>query len=110
MLEIFIIVFTAIVVFPFITYCIVVFIEHYRDIYYMKDYVLYLKTHYQQELFLFPLINTFISIAYLITGIVFVVLTVCERIIKRIPSNKFMRKCSTKWDKFTEWFMNIKIK
>lgn len=109
MLEL-VIVFIAVVIIPFITYCIVVFIGNYRDIYYMKDYVLYFKTHHQQELFLFPFVNTVVSIAYLIALIVYLIAGITFSVIKRIPKNKFMDKCSTKWGKFTEWFMNIKIK
>jgi hypothetical protein len=99
------------VIIPFIIYCIVVFMDRFDNIYYMRDYVYNLKHHYLKETFTIPILNFFVSICFIFLIIIGIVSNIIEIIWKHIPKiSIFENKCINIWDRFSNWFMNIKIK
>lgn len=103
--------FCAFVVIPFIVYCIMVFIDHFDNIHYMRDYVDSLKHHDMKEAFTLPILNTVASIYVIFLIIIMVVLKITGFIWKHIPKiSVFENKCANIWERFSNWFMNIKIK
>lgn len=94
-------------VIPFILYCIIVFIDCYDEIYYVRDYVDALKDHEMRAVFMIPVINSVTSawaIIILISGII-------RFIWNKIPRITIIEtKSNNIWNYFVDWFMNIKIK
>lgn len=94
-------------VIPFILYCIIVFIDYYDKIHYVRDYVNALKNHEMKVAFMIPVINVFTStwaIIILISGII-------RFIWNKIPGITIIEnKSNNIWNCFVDWFMNIKIK
>ena len=112
--EIFIailIIFCACVLIPFIEYCIMVFIDNFNNIHYMRDYIYSLKHHEMKELFTAPIINLFVSLYVIFVIIIMAVLKIAQFIWNHIPKiSVFENKCTNMWERFSNWFMNIKIK
>lgn len=103
--------FCAFVVIPFIVYFVMVFIDNFDNIHYMRDYVDSLKHHDMKEVFTTPIVNLFASIYVIFVIIIMVVLKITGFIWNRIPKiSVFENKCTNIWDRFSNWFMNIKIK
>lgn len=104
-------IFCAFVVIPFIVYCVMVFIDHFDNIHYMRDYVDGLKHHDMKEPFTTPIVNLFASIYVIFLIIIVVVLKITGFIWNHIPKiSIFENKCNNIWERFSNWFMNIKIK
>ena len=99
------------VLFPFIVYCIMVFIDKYENIHYMKDYVYHMKHNDMKEWFTIPILNFAVSI-YVIFIIILLGITKLIRVIwNKIPKiSVFENKCNNIWERVSNWFMNIKIK
>lgn len=109
------IIFCAFVAIPFIVYCIMVFIDHFDNIHYMRDYVDYLNEHELKEAFMIPILNLFASIyvifIIIIKVILIIILIIVTFVWKHIPKiSVFENKCTNIWERFSNWFMNIKIK
>lgn len=99
------------IVIPFIVYCIMVFINEYENIHYMKDYVKSLQEDDMKEFFMTPFINIFISLYVIFCIILWIILKVISIIWNKIPKiSIFENKCTNMWRRFSNWFMNIKIK
>lgn len=99
------------VLFPFIVYCIMVFIDKYDKIHYMKDYVYRLKHHDMQEWFTIPILNIMVSIYVIFVFILLCIEKLMKFIWNKIPKiSVFENKCTNIWERFSDWFMNIKIK
>lgn len=99
------------IVFPFIVYCIMVFINEYEKIHYMKDYIESLQKDDMKEYFIAPIINLFISIYVIFCIIIWIILKTISIIWNKIPKiSVFENKCANIWRRFSNWFMNIKIK
>ena len=112
--ELFIIIvfcFSIFVVIPFIVYSIMVFIDYFDNIHYMRDYIDALKYDEWKYLFTLPIVNTIISICIIFATIILVILKIITFIWKHIPKiSIFENKCINIWKRFLNWFMNIKIK
>ena len=76
--------FCAFVVIPFIVYCVMVFIDRFDDIHYMRDYVDGLKHHDMKEAFTIPILNTVASIYVIFVIIIFIFRTL---VIRRFKTN-----------------------
>ena len=88
-----------------------VFIDHFDNIHYMRDYVDGLKHHDMKEAFTTPILNILVSIYVIFIIIIVVVLKITGFIWKHIPKNSIIEnKCTNMWERFSNWFMNIKIK
>lgn len=104
-------IFCAFVAIPFIVYCVLVFIDNFENIHYMRDYVYSLKYHDMKETFITPFINLVASIYVIFLIIIMIILKIIEIIWKHIPKiRSFENKCINIWNRFSHWFMNIRIK
>ena len=101
----------AFIIIPFIVYCIMVFFDKYDNIHYMKDYINELKEHEIKEWFMTPLLNCVVSIYVIFCFILLAIIKLISFIWNKIPNiSKFENKYNNIWGRFSNWFMNIKIK
>jgi hypothetical protein len=101
----------AFIIMPFIVYCIFVFCDKYNNINYMRDYINALQEHDMKEWFTVPLLNCFVSIYVIFVFILLSITTLISFIWNKIPKiSIFENKCNNIWRRFSNWFMNIKIK
>lgn len=99
------------VIIPFVTYCTMVFIESFEDIHYMRDYVDCLNKHDLKGTFMTPVANFFASVFVMFALISAFILNIIKFVWNRIPGSAMIEnKCICARDKFSDWFMNIKIK
>lgn len=99
------------IIIPFIVYCIMVFCDKYDNIHYMKDYINELKEHEMKEYFTTPLLNCVVSIYVIFCFILLAITKIITFIWNKIPNiSIFENKCNNVWGRFSNWFMNIKIK
>jgi uncharacterized membrane protein SpoIIM required for sporulation len=99
------------IVIPFIVYCIMVFCDKYDNIYYMKNYINELQKHEMKEYFTTPLLNCVVSIYVIFCFILLGITKIISIIWNKIPKiSVFENKCTNIWRRFSNWFMNIKIK
>ena len=103
--------FCSFVVIPFIVYSVMVFIDNFDNIHYIRDYVDSLKHHDMKEWFTTPLLNCIASIYVIFVFILLGITNIISYIWNKIPNiSVFENKCTNTWKRFSNWFMNIKIK
>ena len=101
----------AFIIIPFIVYCIFVFCDKYNNINYMRDYINELKEHEMKEWFATPLLNCVVIIYVIFCFILLGITKIISFIWHKIPKiSVFENKCNNIWERFSNWFMNIKIK
>lgn len=99
------------VIIPFIVYCVMVFIVSFENIHYMQDYVDCLNEHELKGVFMTPVVNFFASVYIIFVFASAFILNSIKLVWNRIHgSSTIENKCIRMWSKFSDWFMNIKIR
>ena len=74
----------------------------------MRDYINALKYDERKELFTLPIVNGCVSIYIIVLAIIMGILKIITFIWKHIPKISIFENNTCK--KFSNWFLNIKIK
>lgn len=99
------------VIIPFIAYCIMVFVESFEDIHYMRDYIYCLNNHELKWVFMTPVVGFFASVYIIFFFTIAFILNSIKFVWNLIPKSSMVEnKCICTWNKFSDWFMNIKIR
>lgn len=98
-------------IFPFITYCVVVYIDKYEHITFIKDYIKELKRHDLAIIFGTPIINVGAALFAVWIGVGYLCSHTLVILWKMIPRHTQIENwLSDKWEMIVNKFMNIKIK